>query len=426
MRILFMTFLFCLVYFSDLQAQLYTTTKTRHRFAQTHVGINLLHIPSDGRIIWEDGQAAFPNMIVPRLSIGGLHFWGHWDFLSNVTFTSIKHQLDATHQLYFNPSGDLIVRYYPWAVEHDKVRPFVGVSGNITILSLESDRIGKRTDGFLHLNWRGGLSYAHSNWRLNLELAAPFRLNPNFYINHSKATSYQLPRFFLSLGLVKHFDTTISHEPAYQSGETQILEKQLNKMGKLNSISIGIAPSTAFFMQAPAYKTPERIHVPKQKVKFNWDIGLGYLFHKPQLHLGLSYREYTARSASYGIDHLIRRTSIALEGYKFIWNYKGFVPFIGPSISFERWGVAEFDQDVQTIPTQWTRRVSPGIIFGWDIVPSPMDTWALRTNLRYYPFLRITDLEGKKSRVDQLEFNFIQFVLYPSRLINIPKAKQQL
>ena len=426
MRILFVTTLFCLVCSTTSRAQLYLPDKTRHRFAQTHVGVNLLHIPSDGRMVWEGGQIAFPSMAILRLSMGGLHFWGHWDFLSNFTLAPFEQQLDADHQFRFNPSGDLIVRYYPWAVKHQAFRPFVGISGNIALLSLESDQRGTRTDGFLYLNWRGGLSYAFSNWRMNLELASPFQLNPDFYINQVEAASLQLPRFYLSLGLVRHLDVTLSHEPAFQSGTIHALEKRMAKAGALNSISLGIAPSTAFFIQSPTYNTLKRRHVAKQKVKFNWDLSLGFLLHQKRLHLGVSYRDYTAGSESYGLDHLIRRTSLAVEGYKFIWNYNGFVPFIGPSISLERWGVAEFEQDAQTIPTRWTRRVSPGIIFGWDIVPSPLDTWALRTNLRYYPFLRITDLEGKKSRVDQLEFNFIQFVLYPSRLINIPKVKRQL
>ena len=63
--------------------------------------------------------------------------------------------------------------------------------------------------------------------------------------------------------------------------------------------------------------------------------------------------------------------------------------------------------------------ISVGVLFGWDILASPLETWVLRTNLRYYPFQRINDSDGTKTRVDQFEFNFIQLVLYPNRMKNI-------
>lgn len=62
--------------------------------------------------------------------------------------------------------------------------------------------------------------------------------------------------------------------------------------------------------------------------------------------------------------------------------------------------------------------ISPGIIFGWDIVPSPLETWVLRTNLRYYPLQKVKNPTGEISRVDQFEFNIIQLVIYPNRIIN--------
>jgi hypothetical protein len=84
----------------------------------------------------------------------------------------------------------------------------------------------------------------------------------------------------------------------------------------------------------------------------------------------------------------------------------------------EKWASAQFEGDEQIGATQRTNIVSPGILFGWDILASPLETWLLRTNLRYYPFQKVKDAEGNIARVDQFEFNFIQLVIYPNRMIN--------
>lgn len=93
-------------------------------------------------------------------------------------------------------------------------------------------------------------------------------------------------------------------------------------------------------------------------------------------------------------------------------------------MSGERWAAGLFYGNEQQGETMRTRLFSPGIILGWDIVPSPVYTWVLRTNLRYYPFQRIETQPGINSRVDQFEFNFIQFVWYPNRFVNVRKARR--
>ena len=71
------------------------------------------------------------------------------------------------------------------------------------------------------------------------------------------------------------------------------------------------------------------------------------------------------------------------------------------------------------IPTSTINTLSPNIVFGWDIRPSVKgDWWILRTNLRYFPFLDV-ERQGKKLSWQHLEFNFIQFVFYPQRLMKI-------
>jgi hypothetical protein len=247
-----------------------------------------------------------------------------------------------------------------------------------------------------------------------------------FYADRTTPYTLELPQSYLSIGIVKYFEGTLREEADMQSGRTKRLEDKFRKEGKLNSFSIAAAPSGSYFLLAPKLDDPLRRSLPRHKGNFVWDFGVGYLFHDAGIHLGVSYRDYTSRVESYDLEHLIRRRSIALEAFKFLWNYNGFVPFLGPSISYERWATGEFEGDTQLGQTQRKQMISPGIIFGWDILASPLETWVLRTNLRYYPFQKILGTDGNISRVDQFEFNFIQLVIYPNRLFNYPKVKGRL
>lgn len=211
-----------------------------------------------------------------------------------------------------------------------------------------------------------------------------------------------------------------------RSGKTAKMEALLKAKKKLNSFSLGVGLSSAFFLQSPHYESNTRVSVPKHRDALYWDLGLGYLFYQAKFHVGLSYRNYMSDMESFGLEHIIRRRAFALEGYKFVWNHKGFVPFLGLSVSRENWATAEFDGDTQVTDTQRTQKMYARVIFGWDISPSPVDTWTLRTNLRHYPFQNITNLEGNTSRVDQFEFNFIQLVIYPNRIFNIDKEKRKM
>lgn len=414
--------IFCCIY-QLMNAQIYIDNKSQHRFAQTYVGLNTQITPSTGQLFYENESSAFPTTVIPRVTIGGLHFWGRLDFKMSFALARFgDFELDENTNLLFRPGGDFSGRFYPWQIQYNKVRPFVGVALNQMTLGLEREA-GNRYDFHISTSVVTGLSYGNKDWQINAEvMLLPFNKR-NFYINRNEQQTFELPQSYFSIGLVRYFDTTLPDEQRLKSGETVRIESTLKN--RLNSFSLGIAPSAAYFLASPSYNTMDRISVPRHKINFNWDIGIGYLFDKSDIHVGLSYRDYTSTVESYNLEHLLRRTSIAAEGFKFLFDYHGFVPFVGPSISYDRWAYGEFEGNTQIGNVQRTRFVSPGIIFGWDITPSPIDTWTLRTNLRYYPMQKVTNLDGESTRVDQFEFNFIQLVIYPNRMVNVRKAKRK-
>lgn len=414
---------FTLLFLSyDSVAQIYTTAKTQHRFAQSYIGFNTQIMPAGGRLSLANQDQQIPSIILPRFTIGGLHFWGKWDFNMNFPLARFRQErLDENHDVDFNIGGDLSARYYPWRLKYGKPRPFVGISFNETTLKLKHRSLGSREDYFLTTSFLLGCAFAKNDWQVNLEMMWMPQAERDFFVSPTEKQRITFPNTYFSLGIIRYFEGTLREEKGMQSGKTQAQAQKLQTEGKLNSFSIGIAPSGAYFLHAPSYQATHRLSVPRHKSNFTWEFGLGYFFHQSNTHIGLSYRSYTSNVGSFGVEQVMKRESIALEGIKFFWNYKGFVPFIGPSISFERWALGEFINDQQLGNTKQSRMFSPGILFGWDIVASPLETWVLRTNLRYYPFQKINDLNGGRTRVDQFEFNFIQLVLYPNRMKNIKR-----
>lgn len=408
--------------------QVYAEEKTQHRFAQTYVGLNTQIIPTSGRLVFQDNEYQFPMQVIPRFTIGGLHFWGKLDFNMNIPLANFgETSLAQEGEVRFRSGADLSARYYPWRLLDGKLRPFVGVSFNTMMLSLESREQGERAEGYITSSLLAGLSFSYQGWRLNTELMFLPQNGRDFYSSTQEKHRFKLPDTYFSIGVVKHFDFTLSNEKPKLSGETKELEEKLlaKGKGKLNSISLGFAPNGSYFLQSPSF-SGETKSLPKHKGSINLEYSLGYLLHKQKLHFGLTYRTYSSNAVSYELEHVVRRQALSLEGFKFVGNYHGFVPFVGVSLSAERWATGLFENDVQQGETARSRIFSPGIIFGWDIVPSPLETWVLRTNLRYYPNQKINDIQGKTSRVDQFEFNFIQFVFYPNRWWNVRNAKKNL
>ena len=147
---------------------------------------------------------------------------------------------------------------------------------------------------------------------------------------------------------------------------------------------------------------------------------LGYYLHKLDMNIGLSSRNMTESVEAYGIQHASERKSLALEVYKFLGDYHGFVPFVGLTLSKENLTFNNRDlREGNTWKTYTEEKPALGVIFGWDIRPTRSDWWILRTNLRYTPVS--LQAEGKEVSFDYLEFNVIQFTMFPERLVALLK-----
>lgn len=117
----------------------------------------------------------------------------------------------------------------------------------------------------------------------------------------------------------------------------------------------------------------------------------------------------------------LKKNSVTFEVFKYLIDYTGFTPYLGINLSYNNIDFSEISTG-SSINKNF-KKVSPGFTFGWDILPGKTEHWiVLRTNLRWFPFYKI-NVNDKNFSLNQIEYNVIQLVLYPSRYKNSKNKK---
>ena len=262
-----------------------------------------------------------------------------------------------------------------------------------------------------------GLAYELPNAYLTLEFGRV--LNPEFdtYLSRSTVGTDKYPANLLMLGINYSIETT---NPA--ATEASRKASQFFSSSNSRGIFLAAGPSSSFPTQSSAYVSNLRPYLDDRSFPIIFpDLAIGYHFTKWDIVTAASFRTFTQRRSAYDYEHSIGRQSLNFEVYKFLIDYHGFVPYLGAGVSSEQLSLSQNDNGTSFGPST-ASTFSPNIVFGWDIRPSVKgDWWVLRTNLRYYPTLSV-DLDGHALSLQHLEFNFIQFVMYPQRLHRIRKG----
>ena len=387
----------------------------RHAFAKSYYGLSLIGAPAmaEGLLVDEDvvmpfGRSAF---LSPAVNIGATHFWGHADFYVSINTVPIKLGDDAVkNSIHMGTFTGL--RVYPWAVgEGQGVKPYLGYKfspwryrqGDTPELSYKTTRIKGMVDA--------GLGLATSWGYFTLE--GTKLLNPDFEVNLTTTggpTPDRWPGWTVGMGLNISLETTsVASNPVNKQLNQELREH--NKQG----LFLAAGPSSAFPVvgsegAADAYPYLDDLSFPT----IFPDVALGYHFTKADALVAVSRRRMVQRRSAYNRALNIDRQSTALEAYKFVGDYHGFVPYVGLGVGMERMDLEEREGDV--VVSEGTYVDMPWyLVFGWDIRPSERgDWWVLRTNLRIPPMLEL-DHDDHTWSLQHLEFNFIQLVVYPQR-----------
>lgn len=415
-----MILLFCGGWSSVSHAQVFIEKQTRYRFAQLNLGLD--YQTSIG------GRSAFLNaggeietfdlgtLRKPRFLLGGTHFWGHADFYIAIPLVEPKFETEGQELLY--TSGvETVFKYYPWRITEHRFRPFLGTS--LAPFYFEQDQVDFNQEGpqkrHFSIPLLSGITYNHKNLLAELSLLYNYQNKINYFLSRTKQTQIETPQLYLSFSLRYMIETTGGAEDAWESGRTASLTEKLAQNGGLNSFYVGAGMSSAWWLGNSTYNETNRPFISGYGISLMPDFTMGYYVHQPDVNLALSYRSYNAGTSSYGVTQNLSRRSLGLEVTKYVLDYHGFAPFIGPVLSYEDLSFRErFEQGASE--TFQEKRLAYGITFGWDVRPNRIQTFLLRTNLRYFPSLQLDVSGDKQINFSNLEFNFIQLILFLGRI----------
>ncbi len=384
---------------------------TRHRFAQCIIGSDALFLPGNGTRTWEADKAgewsasSMPTTGALRAVIGGIHFWGHADF-------RISFPIAHTGNSGLRTGAAVDARMFPWRIENGHVRPYLGFS----FVQVSYRMAGGPDLVEYRLPLGVGAVYAWKNTLFQIGGAYDLGESRDYPTSQGKLLPVQTPRQWLAFGIARMIDLTLSSEPGWRSGRTKALTDTLSSLGKLNAITLSFGVSTAFTLGRAGMASRSSPRLTGHKVSQVYpEFGAGYYLDKADLHFGLTYRRIVDRVQGYGDSHTLDRQAFTLETVKFIADYHGFVPFVGPAISYDRIKVKDVRDGAYLDGASW-KGVRPGVTAGWDIRPDRLQVFLLRTALRWFPGSWISQAHGRYRLQDQLEVDFIQLVIMPGRL----------
>jgi len=403
-------------------SQVYTEKQSRHRFAQLNLGLDV-QSSFGGSTKYLDAfgntqSLNLTNSVSPRFLIGGTHFWGHADFYIGIPLFSTTLKKD-NQEITALRGVETVFKFYPLRIEHNKVRPYIGTSLAPFYFEQKNNNFQYSSGPELtntSFPLLGGLTFNSNNHLVEIGLAWNYQNQQNYYISRSQIEKINTPPLYATFSYRYMLETTLGAEQNWESGRTKEVTDILAEKGRLNGFYVGAGISSAFWLKKSDYNQKNRPYINQSGISIMPDFTLGYYWHKPDLNLAIGYRGYGTSTDSYGASQQLRRQSLLLEATKFLFDYHGFVPFIGPAFSYEKLSFIEDFEGNRTQDKQ-KEKFGYGLTFGWDIRPNRIQTWILRTNLRWFPNLSLEAEPGSNISFDNLEFNFIQLIIYPSRML---------
>lgn len=386
---------------------------TRHRFAQLNLGIDARTLPGGGSYSYlphatgNAQRSPLGNVAETRLIIGGTHFWGHADLFIAVPVYAVGNGTRT--------GPETGARIYPWPITNNRIRPYGAISAAQVSYS--------QGDGPLSMKMRtplgAGITYCSGRHLLDVGVSWFYRNDIRYYVSPLEPVKVQQQNMAISIGYKWMMETTASAEKNWQNGITKAITDTLAQRKRLNGLTLAVGPSAAFYTRSSSYNRSMPYLGQHKSARIYADVGAGYYWHRPDIQANIAWRKYGSEIAAYGATQNTTRRSLAMECYKFLGDYHGFVPFAGTALSHEKLAVSE--TTTTGVNKQEVQIVRPGFTFGWDIRPDRLQVFYLRTNIRYFPRLGVPMGTKGEVAMDALEVNFIQLVIFPGRIVRLRK-----
>lgn len=357
-----------------------------------------------------------PSQIVPRLNIGGKHFWGHADFYVTfpLGFSVGLGQSDDIKNFKYTEGVETGAKFYPWAMRKGRLTPYLGISFQPVSFSytLKQDqyKYGGSEYSKMITPIHAGLTYTSDNYMYNLGARWVKNTDFQYYQSPSTKVGSSISPLNVNISIFRYLDSSKGMTNSKSLDQLNIKHYILEKENGLSSWYWAVGPSTALQMSRSSFfeNNHPYFYDDMNNSFLVPEIALGRYFYKGDFNVNIAARYMAWSKSAFDTKIKMSRFSTALEGYKFLFDYHGFVPFVGPSVMLDHIAV-----DQNGLTTTMTKPVI-GIVFGWDIRISQTATSLLRTNLRYVPNHHIK-IGDDKLMFDHLEFNFIQYVKFFGR-----------
>jgi hypothetical protein len=383
-------------------------------FATMTYGVDLLTLGKSSTTI-NGNNVNLPNQFMPRLNIGGLHFWGHADFY--VTFPlglSFGSKSAEVNKFRYKEGVETGAKVYPWAIKEGRIRPYIGTSFQPLEFSYELNRDEYKYGGSTYSKFitpiHLGVTYSSKSLLYNVGVRYTRNTDFEYYQSSTNTSSSQYSGLNINFSLFKTFDSSKSLATDHQVDQLNKKQFILKKESGLSSWYWAIGPSSALEMTKSSHfnKTLPFFNTEMNNSFLVPELAVGRYFFKGDFNVNAAFRYMHWNLSAFDTKVTMNRTSLALEGYKFLFDYHGFVPFVGPSVMIDKLNYNENGNVInQTKP-------AIGVVFGWDIRVSSTSSSVLRTNLRWTPNHHLK-VNGEKVMFDHLEFNFIQYVHFIGR-----------
>jgi len=262
---------------------------------------------------------------------------------------------------------------------------------------------------------QSGATWRRRQWLIDAGWSMRPQATLRYPVSRTAIADAALPSSAFWIGAHRTFDATRLQTGAVRRGEMAALEQRWRASGKLSGPTLAAGLSSPILTGAADFNRTERPWLaPRARGRAMLDVGAGWYFDGLDAHVNVAWRRAAFSQEAFGFSQQRQYQSFALEAAKSLFDYHGFVPFVGPVVSMGRLRLRERDgASAETNESQ--PRVSPGLLLGWDIRPTRAEQFLLRTNLRWHPRLMLTDRNGRVQETNHLEFNFIQVVWYPRR-----------
>lgn len=387
-------------------------------FAATTIGADFLMVGGGTSTFTKNGiskSVDFSSTAIPRLSIGGVHFWGHTEFYVNfpLPFLAIKNKPKDFDILRYTQGIDCGVKVYPLALKPGRLSPYAGIGFRVLNFQqqLKDEQYKYKAPEFQKTIYpiQLGVTYTSKKYLFSFNGQYQTLKEFNYYTSPSSIGSIKVNPLSFQLSVLKYFDSDKNLRKKEFIVNENNKYKVLQKEKKLSSWYWGLGPSAGLQVSKSSYLQKYYPQLNDEFIGgFMPDITFGRFLSKPDMNIGISYRTMGNTMTGYNDKIKVRRHSLMLEAYKNLFNYLGFVPFAGLTGSIE-------NLRMNVNGTAYTEtKPALGFIFGWDIRVTKTGTSLLRTNLRYIPNLHLK-VNGEKMMYDQLEFNFIQWVQFIGR-----------